>query len=50
MNHRNQVPHLTPRMKAAKRRERIAGFFLFAVAVGCVAVTAYAWWSRTRGG
>ena len=50
MKHRNQVPPLTPRAKAAKRRDRIAGIALFVVAIGCVAVTLYAWWAKTRGG
>ena len=49
MTNRNQVPHLSPRAKAAKRRERIGRFFVFAVALGCIAVTAFAWWMRAQG-
>jgi hypothetical protein len=50
MKRHNRAPHLTPRAKAAKRRDTIAGILLFLVAVGCVAVTLYAWWARSRGG
>jgi hypothetical protein len=48
MKHRNQVPPLTTRAKAAKRRDRIAGIVLFIVAVACIALTAYAWWVKTH--
>jgi hypothetical protein len=35
----NQVPHLTPKAKAARLRSRIASVVLFLVIVGCVLVT-----------
>ena len=50
MKNRNQTPHLTPRAKAAKRRDAIAGIALAIVVIACIAVTAYAWWMRSRGG
>ena len=47
MVNRNQVPHMTPRAKAARRRDRIAGAALFVVAIVAVALTAYVWHARS---
>lgn len=46
MTHTNQVPHLTQRAKAARRRERLASFILLLVVVGCIAVTVLARFNR----
>lgn len=43
MEHRNQVPNLSSRAKAARRRERIASFFLYAILLGCIVLTIYRW-------
>ena len=46
MAYKNQVPNLTPRGKAARRRSWIASGALFVVTVACVALTAYVWLIR----
>lgn len=46
MANRNQVPHLTPRAKAAKRRSLLASVFLSVVLLSCVGLTAWIWFSR----
>ena len=43
MEHRNQVPNLTPKARAAKRRSLIASIFLTIVLVGCVVLTILKW-------
>jgi hypothetical protein len=43
MEHKNQVPNLTPSAKAKRRRERIASVFLFVVLVGCIVLTVVRW-------
>ena len=39
MAHRDEIPHLTPRAKAKRRRNRLASFALFMIVFGCVVVT-----------
>jgi hypothetical protein len=46
MAYKNQVPHLTPRGKAARRRSWIASFALFVVATAAVVLTGYVWMIR----
>ena len=46
MIHTNQVPHLTSRAKAARRRERIASVVLFLVVVACIALTVFSRYQR----
>ena len=46
MAYKNQVPKLTPRGTAARRRSVIASAALFAVAVACVGLTGYIWMIR----
>jgi Tfp pilus assembly protein PilN len=46
MASRNQVPNITARGKAARRRSWIASGVLFCVAVASVALTVYVWVSR----
>ena len=41
-----QIPPMSPRMKATKRRERLTRVLLFVVFLGCVGVTAAAWVMR----
>lgn len=43
MEHKNQVPNLTPRQKAAKRRELIASIALYAILIACVVLTIVRW-------
>ena len=43
MEHRNQVPNLTPRARAAKRRSLIASIVLTLILVGCVVLTIVKW-------
>ncbi len=46
MAHRDEIPNLTPRAKAARRREWIASAVLFLVVVGCIVVTVFARFQR----
>jgi hypothetical protein len=46
MAYKNQVPNLTPRGKAAKRRDLIATVALAAVALGCIVLTGAIWLFR----
>ena len=39
MEHKNQVPNLSPKAKTAKRRSLIASIVLFLVVLGCIAIT-----------
>jgi hypothetical protein len=39
MEHKNQVPNLTPKAKAARRRSVIWSVVLFLVVVGCIIIT-----------
>jgi hypothetical protein len=43
---KNQVPPLTDRAKAARRRDRIASVALFVVIAAGVALTIYVWIAR----
>jgi hypothetical protein len=43
MRYKDQIPPMSPRAKAVKRRERLLRFALFLIFAGCVAVTAAAW-------
>jgi uncharacterized membrane protein YdbT with pleckstrin-like domain len=46
MASRNQVPNLTPRGKAARRRSWAWSAVLFVVVLACVALTVFVWVSR----
>jgi hypothetical protein len=46
MASRNQVPNLTPRARAARRRSWIASFALAFVLLAGLALTIYVWLSR----
>ena len=50
MAYKNQVPNLTPRAKAARRRSLIASAVLFAVAATAIGLTIFVWVTRTAGG
>jgi len=43
MEHKNQVLPLTPRARAARRRDRIASVVLFVVLLGCIVLTIVRW-------
>lgn len=42
MAHKDEIPYLTPRARATRRRELIASAVLFLVIVGCIVVTVVA--------
>lgn len=46
MAYKNQVPNLTPRGKAARRRSWAASAALFVVAAACIVLTGYIWMIR----
>jgi hypothetical protein len=39
MEHKNQIPNLSPKAKAARRRSVIWSIILFLVVLGCIAIT-----------
>ena len=39
MEYKNQIPNLSPKAKAARRRSLIASIVLFLVVLGCIAIT-----------
>lgn len=43
MEHKNQVPNLTPRAKSARRRDLIASIALFSILIGCIVLTVVRW-------